>query len=142
VSLVNFISAVFSLSFQNSLTSTHFRRIHWLLWSFRNKSEAVVILQFRHGETRPALILGKRFQPGSGPTRLCQPTAVAVASSGHVFVADGYCNHRVLTFNSRGRLMRQIPLPSGKREAPSPAPLLVRQKCPSVRVEPRFKSLN
>ncbi|PNF36923.1 Peptidyl-alpha-hydroxyglycine alpha-amidating lyase 2 [Cryptotermes secundus] len=70
------------------------------------------VFKFRPGETRPALTLGQRFRPGGGWTRLCQPTAVAVATSGQVFVADGYCNHRVLTFSQRGRLLRLIPLPS------------------------------
>jgi hypothetical protein len=81
------------------------------------------VLQFRPGETRPALTLGERFRPGGGQTRLCQPTAVAVATSGHVFVADGYCNHRVLTFNQRGRLLRLIPLPSGEMKAASTLPI-------------------
>jgi hypothetical protein len=72
------------------------------------------VLQFRPGETRPALTLGQRFRPGGGRARLCQPTAVAVATSGQVFVADGYCNHRVLTFSQRGHLLRLIPLPSGE----------------------------
>jgi hypothetical protein len=42
---------------------------------------------------------------------------VAVATSGQVFVADGYCNHRVLTFSQRGSLLRLIPLPSGEMKA-------------------------
>lgn len=83
------------------------------------------VLQFRPGETRPALTLGQRFRPGGGQTRLCQPTAVAVATSGQVFVADGYCNHRVLTFSQRGRLLRLIPLPSGEMKAAFT--LLIRQ---------------
>ncbi|KDR10480.1 peptidyl-alpha-hydroxyglycine alpha-amidating lyase 2-like [Zootermopsis nevadensis] len=70
------------------------------------------VFKFRPGETFPALTLGEPFSPGDGPTRLCQPTAVAVASSGQAFVADGNCNHRVLMLSPRGRLIRLIPLPS------------------------------
>jgi len=77
-------------------------------------SSTCALLQFRRGETRPILTIGERFQPGGGQTRLCQPTAVAVSSSGHVFVADGYCNHRVLRFSPRGRLLGLISLPTGE----------------------------
>lgn len=57
------------------------------------------------------LVLGQRFQPGAGVDQLCMPTAVAVASTGEFFVADGYCNARILKFNAAGRLLRIIPQP-------------------------------
>lgn len=82
----------------------------------------LALLQFQPGETRPMLTIGERFQPGGGQTRLCQPTAVAVASSGQVFVADGYCNHRVLQFSPRGRLLGLIPLPTGERNPADTVP--------------------
>jgi hypothetical protein len=95
------------------------------------------VLQFLPGETLPALTLGERFRPGDGETRLCQPTAVAVATSGQVFVADGYCNHRVLIFNQQGRLMGLIPRSSGEIKAclhaphtPAPPPPVT--PCPGV----------
>jgi hypothetical protein len=36
------------------------------------------------------------------------PTAVAVAASGDFFVADGYCNSRVMKFNKDGKLIKVI----------------------------------
>ena len=59
------------------------------------------------------MVLGRRFEPGHGADRFCKPTAVAVASDGRFFVADGYCNSRVLAFSPRGRLLRILPQPEG-----------------------------
>ena len=48
------------------------------------------------------MTLGKAFEPGSDNSHFCKPAAVAVMSTGDFFVADGYCNSRVVKFNSRG----------------------------------------
>lgn len=48
------------------------------------------------------MVLGKRFEPGSDNAHFCKPAAVSVMKSGDFFVADGYCNSRVIKFNSRG----------------------------------------
>ncbi|XP_069701014.1 peptidyl-alpha-hydroxyglycine alpha-amidating lyase 2 [Periplaneta americana] len=69
------------------------------------------VLKFRPGESRPSLELGERFRPGAGVRHLCQPTSVAVSRSGDIFVADGYCNSRVLHLDDHGRLLRVIPRP-------------------------------
>nr|CAD7426830.1 unnamed protein product [Timema monikensis] len=69
------------------------------------------VFKFRPGRTTPTLVLGRRFEPGSGLRHLCQPTAVAVASTGDFFVADGYCNSRVLMFSAQGSLLRVLPQP-------------------------------
>ncbi|KAF1768460.1 hypothetical protein GCK72_000272 [Caenorhabditis remanei] len=52
--------------------------------------------------------LGEKLVPGEDQTHFCKPTDVAVAKNGHIFVADGYCNSRILKFDSKGRLMAQI----------------------------------
>lgn len=59
--------------------------------------------------TQPtALItLGKRFEPGWDENHFCQPTSVADTGD-FVFVADGYCNGRVLKFTSNGRYVSQF----------------------------------
>ncbi|XP_055347482.1 peptidyl-glycine alpha-amidating monooxygenase-like [Paramacrobiotus metropolitanus] len=48
------------------------------------------------------MILGKQFQSGHDGQHFCKPSMVAVLSSGDFFVADGYCNSRVIRFNSNG----------------------------------------
>ena len=40
--------------------------------------------------TKRLLALGDKLVPGSGDSRFCKPTSVAVDRSGEFFVADGY----------------------------------------------------
>lgn len=61
-----------------------------------------------HGKS-PLLTLGSPLEPGSDMHHLCMPTSVAVASDGHFFVADGYCNARVLKYNAQGHVTRMYP---------------------------------
>ena len=51
------------------------------------------------------LTLGEKLVPGDDNKHFCKPTDVAVASNGYFFVADGYCNSRVLKFDSKGNLI-------------------------------------
>uniref|UniRef100_A0AAG5DKJ7 peptidylamidoglycolate lyase n=1 Tax=Anopheles atroparvus TaxID=41427 RepID=A0AAG5DKJ7_ANOAO len=67
--------------------------------------------KFMPGRDYPSITLGHRFEPGASRSHLCKPTAVAVASTGEIFVADGYCNSRLLKYNAAGRLIRTIPQP-------------------------------
>ncbi|XP_058834993.1 peptidyl-alpha-hydroxyglycine alpha-amidating lyase 1 [Topomyia yanbarensis] len=55
--------------------------------------------------TEPLLTIGRRFQPGSDIHSFCKPTSVAVLSNGDFFVADGYCNGRIMKFSSDGNLI-------------------------------------
>ncbi|XP_066599061.1 peptidyl-alpha-hydroxyglycine alpha-amidating lyase 2-like [Prorops nasuta] len=48
------------------------------------------------------LVLGRQFEPGNDLDHFCQPTSVAVASTGQIVVADGYCNNRIVLFDSQG----------------------------------------
>ncbi|XP_046652087.1 peptidyl-glycine alpha-amidating monooxygenase B-like isoform X2 [Daphnia pulicaria] len=48
------------------------------------------------------LELGKKLEPGSGDGEFCKPTSVAVLPSGEFFVADGYCNSRVIKYTKAG----------------------------------------
>ena len=40
--------------------------------------------------TKRLLALGDKLVPGSGSSRFCKPTSVAVDRSGEFFIADGY----------------------------------------------------
>jgi len=67
------------------------------------------VMRFPPNATKPDLVLGTRMQPGKDNTHFCMPTSVAVAdSTGDFFVADGYCNSRVMKFNKDGHLIKII----------------------------------
>lgn len=54
----------------------------------------------------PDIVLGEAFSPGQGRGRFCQPAEIAVSSSGRlVFVADGYCNSRVVVYTGEGQYL-------------------------------------
>ncbi|XP_063395537.1 peptidyl-alpha-hydroxyglycine alpha-amidating lyase 1-like isoform X1 [Cydia fagiglandana] len=56
---------------------------------------------------QPALVLGEKFVPGNDERHFCKPSAVAVLDSGEFFVADGYCNTRIMKFGPDGELLLQ-----------------------------------
>ncbi|CAO2625580.1 Peptidyl-glycine alpha-amidating monooxygenase B, partial [Lemmus lemmus] len=61
-----------------------------------------------HSKEGPLLILGRSMQPGSDQNHFCQPTDVAVdPSTGAIFVADGYCNSRIVEFSPSGKFITQ-----------------------------------
>lgn len=45
--------------------------------------------------------------PGSDQRHLCQPTDIAVLRSGDFFVADGYCNSRIVKFSKDGQYLTE-----------------------------------
>ncbi|CAG0914994.1 unnamed protein product [Notodromas monacha] len=57
----------------------------------------------------PLMALGTRLEPGEDNNHFCKPTSVAVERrTRHIFVADGYCNSRVMKFSPDGRLLFQL----------------------------------
>jgi peptidylamidoglycolate lyase len=55
----------------------------------------------------PDLVIGVKFEPGNDEHHFCKPTSVAVLKTGQFYVADGYCNSRVIQFTSDGKFVRQ-----------------------------------
>jgi DNA-binding beta-propeller fold protein YncE len=52
---------------------------------------------------------GKQFEHGSDKDHFCKPAAVAVSRiDGSVFVADGYCNNRVMHFAKDGKFIAEF----------------------------------
>lgn len=66
------------------------------------------VMMFPADSNVPTLVLGERFVPGSDKQHFCKPTAVAVSKTGNVYVADGYCNQRIVVFDVKGRYMTEI----------------------------------
>jgi DNA-binding beta-propeller fold protein YncE len=58
------------------------------------------------------LTLGKAGQTGTGPDVFNQPTSIAIAPNGDIFVAEGhspdYGNSRIMKFSSDGKLIKII----------------------------------
>ncbi|XP_057326058.1 peptidyl-alpha-hydroxyglycine alpha-amidating lyase 2-like [Microplitis mediator] len=69
------------------------------------------VFKFTPGSTNPDLILGEALTPGSDNDHFCQPTSVAVAKTGEIVVADGYCNNRIIVFDPFGNIINIIPQP-------------------------------
>ncbi|CAH8488575.1 unnamed protein product [Schistosoma turkestanicum] len=56
---------------------------------------------------RPSLTLGIPGKPGDNKHQFCQPTDVAISSTGDIFIADGYCNARIVKFSSNGTYLTE-----------------------------------
>uniref|UniRef100_A0A1B6DI40 Peptidylamidoglycolate lyase n=1 Tax=Clastoptera arizonana TaxID=38151 RepID=A0A1B6DI40_9HEMI len=73
------------------------------------------IFKFSPLSTNPKsalLQIGTPFKPGNSAEQFCKPTSVAVIPSGDFFVADGYCNSRIVKFNSAGVKISQFGRPT------------------------------
>jgi DNA-binding beta-propeller fold protein YncE len=55
----------------------------------------------------PSAILGEKNIPGKDHSHFCQPSDIAIQLNGDFFVADGYCNSRVIKFNSKGNFLTE-----------------------------------
>jgi len=67
------------------------------------------VMRFPKNSTKPNLVLGTHMEPGHDQEHFCMPTSVAVSElTGDFFVADGYCNSRVMKFNKDGKLIKVI----------------------------------
>ena len=80
-----------------------------------------VITKFNPDGTRVLMILGHRPDASDGPYAtphgpnpetgkytFCRPTDVAWDGQGDIFVADGYCNNRVLKYDRAGHFLAEV----------------------------------
>lgn len=64
----------------------------------------------------PSLTIGKEFIPGKKSLKnlLCKPTSVAINSDNlDIYIADGYCNNRLVKFNSKGEYLMEYKVQNG-----------------------------
>jgi len=66
------------------------------------------VMMFPWNSTTPSVVIGEKFVPGSDQSHFCKPTSVVVSKSGNVYIADGYCNKRVVVFDTKGRYLTEI----------------------------------
>lgn len=62
----------------------------------------------KNSTEKPDLILGEKFKPGRSPSKFCKPTAVASLENGDFFVADGYCNSRIIKYSFNGKFLLEV----------------------------------
>lgn len=67
------------------------------------------ILRIPHNSNKPDLIIGELFVPGDDENHFCKPTHAVIASDGSIFVADGYCNSRIVKFDKSGKYLMEFP---------------------------------
>ena len=71
------------------------------------------------------MVLGEKLIPGSStsPLQFCKPTHVVTARDGTIYVADGYCNSRIVVLSPRGEFVEAWELPRGPKDVvPDPLP--------------------
>ncbi|KAH7728406.1 Protein PAMN-1 [Aphelenchoides avenae] len=67
----------------------------------------------------PVWQLGEKFVPGNDREHFCKPAAIAVAQwDGSIYIADGYCNSRVMHFAKDGRYIGEWGQPSQASRKP------------------------
>ena len=71
---------------------------------------------FKYSNGKLILTLGEAFVPGSDSKHFCKPTDVAVTNDGsNIYVADGYCNSRIVKFDSKGNFEKEYLLPENEQ---------------------------
>ncbi len=64
-------------------------------------------------------------------THACTCAQVALANDGRIFVADGYCNARVLEFDAAGKYRAVYVLPPGKGPMRIPHSVMLQARLPA-----------
>ncbi|XP_014666391.1 PREDICTED: peptidyl-glycine alpha-amidating monooxygenase B-like [Priapulus caudatus] len=94
------------------------------------------------GAAKPLLVLGKRFEPGDDNEHFCQPADIAVHSNGDFYVADGYCNARIMRFNRNGDFISKWNVADDKGISPIVHSITLAEDkglvCVSLRMEARI----
>ena len=71
--------------------------------------------------------MGEAFVPGKDDTHFCKPAAVSVMTNGDFFVADGYCNSRLIKFRKDGVKLWEV----GRAYVPSLVEKFFSRKVPN-----------
>ncbi|VBB33239.1 unnamed protein product [Acanthocheilonema viteae] len=70
-------------------------------------SHQVIKWSLSHGSLSQVFALGEKFVPGDDQKHFCKPAGIAVTVDGSIFVADGYCNNRIMKFDRNGQFLTQ-----------------------------------
>ncbi|CAD5116879.1 DgyrCDS5722 [Dimorphilus gyrociliatus] len=65
------------------------------------------VFKFPPNSATPSLILGTKLTPGGDVKHFCKPSDVVTLSTGEFFIADGYCNSRIIKYSADGKVITQ-----------------------------------
>jgi peptidylamidoglycolate lyase len=72
---------------------------------------------FKYSNGQRVLTLGESFVPGDDSKHFCKPTDVAVSNDGsNIYVADGYCNSRIVKFDAKGNFEKEYKMPENEEQ--------------------------
>lgn len=81
---------------------------------------------FKYTKGQLVLVLGEPFVPGSDSKHFCKPTDVVVSNDGsYIYVADGYCNSRVVKFDSKGKFLKEYSMPADEKALTIPHSIIL-----------------
>lgn len=94
------------------------------------------VFKYTNGER--VLTLGEQFVPGRDSSHFCKPTDVVTSNDGsNIFIADGYCNSRVVKFNSKGEFLKEYSMPQGEEPLAIPHSIILMETLDLVCVADR-----
>ncbi|CAM4924423.1 unnamed protein product [Rotaria socialis] len=71
---------------------------------------------FKYSNGERVLTLGEPFVPGNDESHFCKPTDVVASNDGSkIYVADGYCNARIVKFDSKGKFLKEYAMPEDEQ---------------------------
>ncbi|UJR10899.1 hypothetical protein I4U23_015087 [Adineta vaga] len=92
---------------------------HWL-------TDVAMHQVFKYSHGKLVLTVGEAFLPGSDSTHFCKPTDVAVSNDGSsIYVADGYCNSRIVKLNSEGKFIKEYTMPEEEKQLVIPHSIIL-----------------
>lgn len=66
------------------------------------------VFKFPEKGSKALVTIGERFKKGNDQSHFCKPASVAISQEGDIFVADGYCNTRIVRFSDDGKYISQF----------------------------------
>ncbi|CAF0821476.1 unnamed protein product [Rotaria sordida] len=81
---------------------------------------------FKYSKGERVLTLGESFVAGSDSSHFCKPTDVVTSNDGsNIYVADGYCNARIVKFDSKGNFIKEYSMPQGEQPLIIPHSIII-----------------
>ncbi|CAF4612306.1 unnamed protein product, partial [Rotaria sp. Silwood2] len=81
---------------------------------------------FKYSKDERVLTFGESFVAGSDESHFCKPTDVVTSNDGsYIYVADGYCNARIVKFNAKGNFLKEYSMPDREQQLIIPHSIII-----------------